>query len=336
VVASPSLSDTFAYEPKERGHSFNMRILVTGAAGFIGSHLSERLLREGHRVAGIDCFSAYYDRAIKERNAEGAVALGLELHEIDLAQDPLEALCADAEVVFHAAAQPGISAETPFTDYLRNNVVATHRLVEAAAQGDRLSLFVNIATSSIYGSDATGPETVEPRPTSYYGVTKLAAEQRVLAEQREHGFPGCSLRLFSVYGPRERPEKLFPRLIHSIAEEKPFPLYGEAEQHTRSFTYVDDVVEGMVACIAHAERMRGEIVNIGSSIQKSTGEAIRIVEQLMGRRARMDRRPRRTGDQQDTRADVRKAQALLGYAPHTTPERGLEATVAWFSRRDAR
>jgi UDP-glucuronate 4-epimerase len=313
-----------------------MRILVTGAAGFIGSHLSERLLRAGHRVAGIDCFTPYYDRATKTRNAAPAVALGLELHEIDLAQDPLEALCADAEVIFHAAAQPGISADTPFADYLRNNVVATHRLVEAAAQSPQLRLFVNLATSSIYGSDATGPETAVPRPTSYYGVTKLAAEQLVLAEQREHGLPACSLRLFSVYGPRERPEKLFPRLIRCIAEEKPFPLYGDAEQHTRSFTYVDDVVEGMLACIPSAERLVGEIVNIGSAIQKSTAEAIAIVEGLMGRRVQRDPRPRRTGDQQDTRADVAKAQALLGYAPCTTPERGLEATVAWFSRPDER
>jgi UDP-glucuronate 4-epimerase len=313
-----------------------MRILVTGAAGFIGSHLVERLLREGHSVAGIDCFSPYYDRAIKQRNVAAALERGLELHEIDLAADSLEAACSGAELIYHAAAQPGISAQTPFQDYLRNNIVATQRLLEAIAGSASLQLFVNVATSSVYGADATGPETSEPRPTSYYGVTKLAAEQLVMAAQRENGLRACSLRLFSVYGPRERPEKLFPRLIHSILERKPFPLYAGAEQHTRSFTYVDDVIEAFAACIAHRERLVGEILNIGSAIQRSTSEAIRIVERAMGRPALRDPRPRRAGDQKDTHADIAKARQLLGYEPRTQPEQGITATVEWFSRDGAR
>jgi nucleoside-diphosphate-sugar epimerase len=313
-----------------------MRILVTGAAGFIGSHLVERLLGAGHEVAGVDCFSPYYDRSVKERNVAAACARGLELHERDLASDALEELCEGAEIVYHAAAQPGISAETPFADYLRNNIVATQRLLDAVCPSRALQLFVNVATSSIYGADATGPETSEPRPTSYYGVTKLAAEQLVLAAARESGLPACSLRLFSVYGPRERPEKLFPRLIRCIAEEKPFPLYAGAEQHMRSFTYVDDVIDGLLACIPRAAALRGEILNIGSSIQRSTGEAIQIVERLMGRSARRDPRPRRSGDQRDTHADIAKARKLLGYEPRTAPESGIAATVDWFSRDRAR
>jgi nucleoside-diphosphate-sugar epimerase len=308
-----------------------MRILITGAAGFIGSHLADRLLRAGHDVRGIDCFTPYYDRETKQRNVSAALAQGLELREIDLARDPLGPVCAEAEIVFHAAAQPGISATTPFEDYLRNNFVATARLLEALRQSPSLRLLVNLATSSIYGADATGPETCEPRPTSYYGVTKLAAEQLVLAAQREGQLPACSLRLFSVYGPRERPEKLFPRLIRALADDKPFPLYQGAEQHTRSFTYVGDVIDGLVACLGRETPLCGEILNLGSTIQKSTGEAIAIVERLMSRSVRREPQPRRPGDQQATLADIGKARRLLGYEPRTAPEQGLASTVAWFT-----
>jgi UDP-glucuronate 4-epimerase len=153
----------------------------------------------------------------------------------------------------------------------------------------------------------------------------------VLAAQRESGLPACSLRLFSVYGPRERPDKLFPRLIRSIAGGTPFPLFAGAEAHRRSFTYVHDVIDGLTACLPRAAALPGEIVNIGSAIQKSTGDAIRIVEEHMGRRALREPRPRRAGDQQDTFADITKARRLLGYEPRTTPEVGLAATVAWFA-----
>jgi len=308
-----------------------VRILVTGAAGFIASHLAERLLEAGSEVVGIDAFTTYYDRATKQRNCARAVELGMDLRELDLVDADLDALFEGVDQIYHAAAQPGISATTPFDDYLRNNIIATHRLVEAAGRCETLKLFINMATSSIYGADATGPETTVPMPTSYYGVTKLAAEQLVLAAQRETVLPACSLRLFSVYGPRERPEKLFPRLIRAIARDEPMPLYEGAMDHTRSFTYIDDIIDGLIAAGDHADAVVGQVINLGSTIQRTTGQAIEIVQSIMGKAARFDPRPRRPGDQIATHADITKARALIGYTPKTTPEAGLARAVAWFS-----
>ncbi|MBN1399527.1 MAG: NAD-dependent epimerase/dehydratase family protein [Anaerolineae bacterium] len=307
-----------------------MRILVTGAAGFIGSHVCERLAELGHTVVGIDCFTPYYAQALKELNARAIRAAGVELLTLDLAGDDLVDAVQPSEVVYHLAAQPGISASTPFETYLRNNVIATQRLLEAIQSLDPAPFFVNIATSSIYGADATGPETAEPKPTSHYGVTKLAAEQLVMAQQRDQGLPACSLRLFSVYGPRERPEKLYPMLIRSILAGRPFPLYEGSEHHLRSYTYVGDIIDGLVAVLAHREACLGQILNIGTDQVITTGEGIRIVEEIMGQKAEIVRRPRRPGDQLRTHATIDKARRLLGYDPHVTPEQGLRDEVAWY------
>lgn len=311
-----------------------MRVLVTGVAGFVGSHVAEHLLCAGHDVVGIDNFNAYYDPRTKRSNVQPALDAGLHLHEIDLATDELSAAVGDADAVFHLAAQPGISSETSFEEYERNNVVATYRLLsecERQHARHRLTLFANIATSSVYGSDATGPETALPAPTSHYGVTKLAAEQLVLASHRERGFPACSLRLFSVYGPRERPEKLFPRLVRAIADRTTFPLFEGSLGHTRTFTYVGDAVRGLVGALDRADDAIGEIFNIGSDNETSTERGIRIIEQITGRSALFEHLPRRPGDQVRTRADTTKAKRILGYAPTTSPEDGLLATVRWFA-----
>ncbi len=304
-----------------------MKILVTGAAGFIGSHLAERLVDLGHAVTGLDCLTDYYDRAQKERNAADIRARGVPLVRLDLATDDLREAVQDVEIIYHLAAQPGISATTPFEAYLRNNVIATHRLLEAV--GPTLRMFINIGTSSVYGADATGDETTEPRPTSYYGVTKLAAEQLVLARQRDCGLPACSLRLFSVYGPRERPEKLYPQLIRAILEGRTVPLYEGSEAHVRSYTYVADAVAGLAAVLEHLEACTGEIFNIGTDQTLTTGEGMRIVERLMGKPAQVVHKPRRPGDQLKTHAEIAKARRMLGYAPHTTAEAGLAQEVAW-------
>lgn len=312
-----------------------MNILITGAAGFVGSHLAMRLAEEGHHVLGVDSFNGYYDPAFKHANAEEVEAAGAEIRKLDLADDGLADVMRGVEVVFHAAAQPGISASTPFGTYLHNNVVATQQLLEAARQSDALELFVNISTSSVYGADASGNETTEPRPTSTYGVTKLAAEQLVMAAARDADFPGCSFRLFSVYGPRERPDKLIPILIRSLLERRPLPLFEGSEHHRRSYTYVEDIVDGLVSTLDRPEVCGGQIFNLGNDRDISTGEIIRLAEEIVGREVEVERKPRRSGDQLRTQADIGKASELLGYNPRIESQEGLRRTVAWFSKRHA-
>jgi nucleoside-diphosphate-sugar epimerase len=307
-----------------------MRILVTGAAGFVGSHLVERLLALGHEVLGLDCLTPYYARALKLLNLQAIQAAGATHLELDLADDDLAPAVEGVDYVFHLAAQPGISAATPFETYARNNIMATHRLLEALRGQSRLRGLINIATSSIYGANATGPETSEPRPTSAYGVTKLAAEQLILARQRDEGLPACSVRLFSVYGPRERPEKLYPKLIRAILEGHEFPLFAGSEEHLRSFTYVGDIVDGLVAILDHMPACNGEIINLGSDTAITTSEGIRIVEELIGQQARLVVQPKRPGDQLRTHANIAKARRLLAYEPKTSAREGLAHEVDWY------
>ncbi len=310
-----------------------MRILVTGAAGFIGSHLCERLCVLGHEVLGLDCFSPYYARALKELNAQDVRAAGATLLELDLAADDLAGAVEGVDAVYHLAAQPGIAEHVSFYDYERNNVQATHRLLDALRGSRSLELFVNVGTSSIYGADATRDETTAPAPTSYYGVTKLAAEQLALALCRDKGFPACSLRLFSVYGPRERPEKLYPKLIRAILEEQEFPLFEGSRDHLRSFTYVSDIIDGFCSVLEHRDAVLGEILNIGTDTAITTGEGIDLVQEIIGQEARIVMRPRRSGDQLRTHADIAKARRLLGYEPKTLPREGLAETVRWYRER---
>lgn len=309
-----------------------MNILVTGAAGFIGSHLAERLAALGHTVRGLDCLTDYYDRSLKEMNLGALKSKGVAFLPLDLAVDDLSEAVQDVEFIYHSAAQPGISATSTFETYARNNITATYRLLEAVKESPSLRGFVNFSTSSVYGAVATGSEDSEPKPTSYYGVTKLAAEQLVLAYTRDREFPACSLRLFSVYGPRERPDKLYPKLIRGLLEDRPVPLFEGCEQHRRSYTYISDIVDGLVAVLDNWERCVGEIFNIGTDTSITTGEGIRIVEEIVGRRVKVDRKPKRAGDQKETRANIEKARRVLGYSPTTTPREGLERTVEWYRR----
>ena len=307
-----------------------MRILVTGAAGFIGSHLAERLAGEGHDVRALDCLTDNYAAALKELNVCALRAAGCAFSRRDLAQDALFDLLQDVEVIYHLAAQPGLSAAAPFEAYVRNNIMATQRLLQAAAATPALQAFIHISTSSVYGARVTGDETAEPKPISYYGVTKLAAEQLVMAASREHALPACSLRLFSVYGPRERPEKLYPRLIGCLLEEREFPLFVGSEEHYRSYTYVGDIVAGMLAALENMPRCRGEVINIGADRAITTGEGMRIVEELVGRKAKIALQPRRVGDQLETRANIEKARRVLGYKPTTSAREGLAREVDWY------
>jgi UDP-glucuronate 4-epimerase len=310
-----------------------MNVVVTGAAGFIGSHLCERLAGRGHRVVGIDSYTDYYARWLKELNAADVQAAGVRIEPLDLAMSDLWEAVMDAEVIFHCAAQPGISAQTSYDTYVRNNMTATYKLLEAARKVKDLKCFVYLSTSSVYGAHATDSEETPPKPTSYYGVTKLAAEQLVLAYHREKKLPACSLRLFSVYGPRERPEKLYPKLIDCILEGKGFPLYSGSEAHRRSFTYVDDIVDGCEAVVTNLDKCVGEIFNIGCDTDVSTGEAIAIVEEIVGRKVSLVPQPPRPGDQLKTHANIEKARRVLGYEPKVQLREGLRAEVEWYREK---
>ncbi|MFC2037304.1 NAD-dependent epimerase/dehydratase family protein [Chloroflexota bacterium] len=309
-----------------------MKILVTGAAGFIASHLAERLVTHGHSVRGIDCLTDYYATSLKELNVQEIRRHGVQFLPLDLAEDDLSSAVRDVDIVYHLAAQPGISATTTFQTYARNNITATYRLLQAAAQSPTLQGFFNISTSSVYGTYATGDETSEPKPTSYYGVTKLAAEQLVLSYERTLGLPSCSLRLFSVYGPRERPEKLYSRLIQYILEDREFPLYEGSESHIRSYTFVGDIVDGLVASLQNLELCIGEIFNIGTDTTITTGEGMKIVQDIIGKPAKIVLKPRRAGDQLHTRANIDKARRILSYNPTTLPREGLKAQVEWYEQ----
>ena len=303
-------------------------ILVTGAAGFIGSHLCERLVKEGKEVVGIDCFSPYYSFKLKELNAKTLETKGVKIFNLDLTKDELDNVVKDVEVVFHLAAQPGISSKVSFEDYLNNNFVATQKLLEAVRE--KVKLFVYISTSSVYGKNAIGSEHSEVKPTSIYGVTKLAAEQLIMANYRDKNFPACSLRIFSVYGPRERPEKLYMKLIKTMFDDKAFPLYDQSQYHLRSYTYVGDIVEGFIQVLKNKDKCIGEIINLGIEESNSTGEGIKIVEEIIGKKAKLEIKPSRQGDQLKTKANIEKAKNLLRYTPQTTLKQGLKKTVKWY------
>lgn len=310
-----------------------MKVLVTGAAGFVGSHVAEALARQGHLVTGLDAFTPFYDLRLKEENARAVEAAGGTIARLDLATSDLSAVVRDAEVILHLAAQPGLSDWTTFDDYVKNNVVATGRLLAAVQAAGTDPRFVHISTSSIYGAEATGDEKTLPAPTSVYGVTKLAAEQLVLARHREGALRACVLRIFSVYGPRERPDKLYPRLIRSILSDSEITLFEGSERHSRSFSFVGDIVKGTLAVLERWGVASGEIFNIGSDVESTTGEGLATVERLIGKRARIARLPRRSGDQLRTHANIEKARRLLGYSPSTSLEEGLRAELEWIRSR---
>lgn len=311
-----------------------MKILITGAAGFIGSHTAEYFARQGHQVYGLDNFDAYYDRSLKELNQIDIQRAGVHFVEADLLDDLNEKLPSDFDYIFHYAAQPGISATTALSEYVRNNIFATENLLNWVYKSSpNLKLFVNIGTSSIYGKFATLPETALPEPISYYGTTKLAAEQLALAADRSGKIPACSLRLYSVYGPRERPEKLYTKLIKSIFEQTPFPLFEGSENHSRSFTYVGDIVDAMASVIGREESIKGEIINIGTDVAYTTGQGIELIEKIIGLKAKLKTHPPRPGDQQRTTALIDKARKLLDYNPNTSFEDGLKAQVQWYEEK---
>jgi nucleoside-diphosphate-sugar epimerase len=308
-----------------------MKILVTGAAGFIGSHTAESLKTLGHEVIGLDNFNEYYSLELKNLNAKALSEKGITIIQKDLRDHDLaEVLSKDINYIFHFAAQPGISQTSSFEDYFSNNIIATKNVIDYALLCNDLKLFVNIGTSSIYGIEATFPETIAPKPASHYGVTKLAAEQLVLQKSREQLIKACSLRLYSVIGPRERPEKMYTKLIALGLENKPFPLFEGSDKHLRSFTYVGDIVDGVVSVIGNEAKVDGEIINLGTEVEHTTQEGIKAVEEVLGKPISLNVIPKRPGDQLRTKANIDKARKLLNYNPEPTLLEAVTKQVEWY------
>lgn len=309
------------------------KIVVTGGAGFIGSNLVDKLLELGFDVHIIDNFSDYYPREIKEKNIEEALKNGAVLHELDLVKDNLDRVLKDVEYVIHCAAQPGISKDVSFDKYKDNNLIATHNLLESVLKNiPNIKLFVNFATSSVYGLQATGDESVEVKPASYYGVTKLAAEQLALYYSRMNLLPVVSLRPFSIYGERERPEKIFPKLVNSAFSGEKFTLFEGSDEHIRSYTYVGDLVNGIISSMEKPEVCVGNIINIGSDETHKTSECIKLVEKLTGKNINIEIVDKRIGDQKETKANIEKASKMLSFKPKVNLEEGLKRYIEWTKR----
>jgi len=305
-----------------------MRVVVTGCAGFIGSSLCERLLADGHAVTGVDCFTPYYGRPVKERNlAPFRAHPNFTFRELDLSADPLADAVGGCEVVFHLAAYPGLlKSWTDFDLYSRHNLTATHRLLEAVKGQSSLTKFVYASTSSVYGKYASGDESLPTRAGSPYGVTKLAGEQLARVYLDEFAVPTVVLRYFSVYGPRQRPDMGYHVFIDAVLKGKPIPLTGDGLQ-VRGNTYIADCVEATQR--AGFGAMPGEVFNLGGGELTTIIDAIRRIERLAGTKAHIERRPDRAGDQVATLADVTKLYRHLGWKPTTGLDEGLAAQIAW-------
>ncbi|MBU0516683.1 MAG: NAD-dependent epimerase/dehydratase family protein [Proteobacteria bacterium] len=311
-----------------------MKCLVTGAAGFIGAHLCRALLERGDEVVGLDCFTDYYPRAIKER----AVAdlrdwADWRLVEADLNQVDLPPLLGGVEVVFHLAAQPGVRASwgQRFETYVDNNIRATQRLLEAVkefASGVRL---VFAGSSSVYGNAPEFPtsEDVCPRPVSPYGVTKLAGEHLMGLYHANFALKTVSLRYFTVFGPGQRPDMAFHRFIKAALTGDTIRIFGDGRQ-SRDFTYVGDIVQATLAAAkAPEEGTVGQAFNVGGGNRMTVNDVLAVLAEVIGRRPRLEYQGVVKGDVRDTEADISRARSRLGYSPGTGMVDGLRAEAAW-------
>ncbi len=306
------------------------RCLVTGVAGFIGSHLAERLLDDGNEVIGVDSFSDYYPRERKEANLRRARRHPhFRLIEADLSTMDLSPILDGVEYVFHQAAQAGVRASwgDRFAIYTRDNVLATQRLLEAARRSTPRR-FVYASSSSVYGNTPDLPmrETSLPRPVSPYGTTKLAAEHLCSLYHHNFGVPTISLRYFTVYGPRQRPDMAFHKFIRLAVAGEPLILFGDGLQ-TRDVTYVGDVVEANLLAAMGGEP--GQVYNISGGSHVTVAEVIALIEEILVRPVRIDRQPTQAGDVDHTLADCSAARSI-GFTPRVGLRDGLRAEVDWF------
>jgi UDP-glucose 4-epimerase len=306
-----------------------MRSVVTGVAGFIGSHLAEHLVALGHDVVGIDCFTSYYDPQIKHANLAALRAEPrFHLVDADLATADLGSLLEGVDYVFHQAAQAGVRASwgETFADYTHHNVLATQCLLEAL-KGQPLRKLVYASSSSVYG-DARLPmrETARPQPVSPYGVTKLAAEHLCQLYHVNYGLPVVALRYFTVYGPRQRPDMGIYKFIRAVAAGDAIPVYGDGTQ-SRDFTYVDDIVQANV--LAALSPVSGEVFNVGGGTRIVLRDLLAAIEEAVGQRAQLAHLAHQKGDVGHTGADCTRAQRRLGFTTRVGIAEGLRRQVAW-------
>lgn len=306
--------------------------VVTGVAGFIGSSLAETLLARGEQVVGIDCFIDYYPRALKERNLEGLHANSrFRFIEQNLVDVDSASLLRDVDRVYHQAAQAGVRASwgKDFSIYTQNNVLATQRLLEAL-KGTKIKL-INASSSSVYGEATTLPmrETDIPQPVSPYGVSKLAAEHLCRLYARNYGVEAVSLRYFTVYGPRQRPDMAFYRFIKAMLRGEEIEIYGNGEQ-TRDFTYIQDAVQANLLAAEHGQS--GEVYNIGGGARITLNDVLALLERLTAKPTRIRYNKPQKGDVTHTYADTSKAQENLLFKPATTLEDGLKRQIEWMQQ----
>ena len=314
---------------------FAGRVLITGAAGFIGSHLTERLLAEGTELVGIDCFTDYYDRELKERNLTGSLGhRNFTFHALDLSTDDLDGLLEDVDTVIHLAGQPGVrlSFGDGFATYVRHNVLATQRLLEEAVRNP-VDRFAYASSSSVYGDAPSYPtsETSERNPVSPYGMTKLATEELCNVYHRNFGVAAVGLRFFTVYGPRQRPDMAFTKFLSRAVNDQPLPLIGTGRQ-IRDFTYVDDIVEGTIAAAQHGTP--GGAYNLGGGQPVELRHALDLISELLGRPIALERIAGGLGEATRTGCDGTLAERDLGFVPRTALRDGLAAQLDWVLASD--
>lgn len=306
-----------------------MRAVITGVAGFIGSILCERLLSDGWEVVGVDCFRDYYSPAIKRKNLENCLrSEKFMLIEEDLSISSFSFI-KEGDYIFHLAAQPGVrkSWGREFDYYIRDNILATQRLLEKLKQV-KVSRFIFASSSSVYGQSESFPlrEDSLTKPFSPYGVTKLAAENLAMLYSGNYGVPAVSLRFFTVFGRRQRPDMAFHKAMKAAILGEEFPMFGDGSQ-VRDFTHVDDTVEGIILA---AEKGRpGEVYNLGSAREVTLAEALRMIEKVSGREIKIKRLEIARGDVRKTLASIGKACKELGYKPKKSMEEGIEEEWNW-------
>lgn len=308
-----------------------MRALVTGAAGFIGSHLAKRLRAEGHQVTGLDSFTDYYDVGLKRANADSAVKAGVRFVEGDLISADLHTLLDGVDVVFHLAGQPGVRSSwgSEFASYLSSNVAATQRLLEVCKARASVERIVYASSSSVYGNADRYPtsESVRPQPVSPYGVTKLAAEHLCGLYAEAFGVPTVSLRYFTVYGPGQRPDMAFTRFAMAAIKRQPLTIFGTGDQ-VRDFTFVDDVVEANLLA-ATGEVTPGTVFNVAGGSRTSINAVLSIFEDLAGYPLMIKRLDAVAGDVSNTGGETSLIRSVLGWAPSVDLNEGISRQYRW-------